>query len=61
MSRWNIIKNITAEIGRNKSVPPKPYRSQNIEKFDIAVLLGITQYELVPAPESAGTARCISA
>ena len=32
-----------------------------MEKFTIAVLLGITQYEQVPGPVSAGNARCISA
>ena len=59
MSRWNIIKNITAEIGKwNSSAYDL---SRNTEKFNIAELLGITLYELVPAPESAGTARCISA
>ena len=35
--------------------------SRNIEIFHFAVLLGITHNELVPGPESAGTARFISA
>ena len=48
MSRWNILENIAAEIG--KWISSAKALSQNIEKFDITVLLGITQYELVPAP-----------
>ena len=33
--------------------------SRNIVEMFVAVLLDITQYELVPAPGSPGTSRCI--
>ena len=35
--------------------------SLNIEEMYMAVLKGIAQYELVPAPESTDTTLCLSA
>ena len=57
MSRWIIIENIAAEIGSkiNSGMDLSP----NFVKNFMVVLLGITQYELVPAPGSPGTSRCI--
>ena len=54
MYRWNIIKNIAAEIGSAATISP------NIDKIHMAVSPNITQYELFPAPEPAVTALCIS-
>ena len=47
MSRWNITENIIAEI-RNQ-ISSAMALSWNVEDIHKAVL-GITQYELVPAP-----------
>ena len=46
MSRWNMIENIAAKIG--KLISSVLALSQNIEKFHIAVLSGIIQDEQGP-------------
>ena len=48
MSRWNIKEHIVAEI--EKSISVALALTRNIEGIDIAVLQGITQFDLVPAP-----------
>ena len=57
MRRRNIIETIAAEIRR--LINSVMTLSRNIVEIFVAVLLGITQYELVPAPGSPGTSRCI--
>ena len=48
MSWWNMVDNITVKIG--DYISSAMALSRNIEEIHIAVLLGITHYELVPAP-----------
>ena len=57
MRRRNIIETIAAEIRR--LISSVMTLSRNIVEIFVAVLLGITQYELVPAPGFPGTSRCI--
>ena len=59
MRRLNIMANIAAEI--ENWISSAKALSRNIEEIHMVVLLGSNQYELVPAPESLGTALHISA
>ena len=59
MSWWRNIESIVAKI--RSLISSAKALSGNIEEIHMVVLLDITLYDLVPAPESIGTNACISA